>query len=493
MNWTANSPIFRQTILAPAARCGNVVRLSLAIWGCLFAAHSAAVFAAAPAKTQGSAARGTDWPCFLGPTGDSKSSEKGILTAWPTDGPPLVWQARLGTGYGAPTVAGGRLYQFDRLDDQARLRCFDSRSGKPLWEFAYPSDFEDLYGYDNGPRCSPVIDEGRVYLLGAEGMLHCLDAAEGGLLWKVDTAAKFGVIQNFFGVGSTPVIEGELLIAQIGGSTPESKSAPPGRLDLVEGNGSGMVAFDKATGEVRYQTTDELASYAGPKLATIAGRRWCFVFARSGLVGFDPSSGAVDFQFPWRASILESVNASNPVVVGDRVLISETYGPGAALLKVKAGSEPEVIWSDAERRRDKVLQTHWNTPVFHEGYVYASSGRHTENAELRCIELETGEVQWSEPDLTRASLLYVDGHFVCLSEDGKLRLIKANPKKYEPVAEVDLLDRPPTEPNVFDFKPPKLLRYPAWAAPILSHGLLYVRGADRLVCLELIPGARGAK
>jgi hypothetical protein len=187
------------------------------------------------------------------------------------------------------------------------------------------------------------------------------------------------------------------------------------------------------------------------------------------------------------------VNASNPVVVGDRVLISETYGPGAALLKVKAGSEPEVIWSDAERRRDKVLQTHWNTPVFHEGYVYASSGRHTENAELRCIELESGEVQWSEPDLTRASLLYVDGHFVCLSEDGKLRLIKANPKKYEPVAEVDLLDRPPTEPNVFDFKPPKLLRYPAWAAPILSHGLLYVRGADRLVCLELIPGARGAK
>src|SRR5690606_1553922 len=130
-------------------------------------------------------------------------------------------------------------------------------------------------------------------------------------------------------------------------------------------------------------------------------------------VGFEPTSGKVDFQFPWRAKILESVNASNPVVVGNQVLISETNGPGAALLRVKAGTPAEVVWSDEERRRDKALQTHWNTPVYHEGYVSASSGRHTEHAELRCVKFDTGEVMWSEPNLTRASLLYVDGHFAC--------------------------------------------------------------------------------
>ncbi len=216
------------------------------------------------------------------------------------------------------------------------------------------------------------------------------------------------------------------------------------------------------------------------------------MFARGGLVGFEPKTGKVDFEFPWRARILESVNASTPVVVDDLVLISETYGPGAALLRVKPGGS-DLVWADDERRRDKALQTHWNTPVYHEGYVYASSGRHTENAELRCVELETGKIRWSEPGLTRSSLLYADGHLICLSEDGTLRLLRANPKKYDVVSEAVLVERPATEPNPFDFRPPRLLRYPAWAAPILSHGLLYVRGADRLVCLELIPGSRGAK
>jgi outer membrane protein assembly factor BamB len=435
---------------------------------------------------------GSDWPCFLGPTGDSKSAERGILTNWPTDGPPLVWQLALGAGYCMPAIADGRLYQFDRIGDHERLRCLESRTGKLLWTFQYGSDFEDLYGYDNGPRCSPVVDGDRVYIFGAEGMLHCLNAADGNVIWKIDTAERFGVIQNFFGVGSTPVVEGDLLIAQIGGSPPESKAAPPTRLDLVQSNGTGIVAFDKLTGEVKYKTTDELASYATPKLATIDGRRWCFVFARGGLVGFEPASGKVEFHFPWRASIVESVNASTPVVVGDLVFISETYGPGSALLRVKPG-EAEVVWSDAQRRRDKAMQTHWNTPIYREGYLYASSGRNTENAELRCIEFETGKVMWSQPNLTRSSLLYVDGHFVCLSEDGTLRLLRANPEKYDLVAEVVLADDKTSEPNAFGLGATRLLKYPAWAAPILSHGLLYVRGANRLVCLELIPGSKSAQ
>jgi outer membrane protein assembly factor BamB len=456
-------------------------------------AKRAATPATSSSATSSMAGRqtGSDWPCFLGPTGDSKSSERGILTKWPDTGPPLVWQLPLGTGYGMPTIKSGRLFQFDRAGAKARLRALESRTGKPLWTFEYDSDFEDLYGYDNGPRCSPLVDDDRVYLFGAEGLLHCLRASDGKLIWKVDTAADFGVIQNFFGVGSSPVVEGDLLIVQVGGSPPESKSVPIGRLDQVEGNGSGIVAFDKLTGKVRYKITNELASYASPTLATIDGRRWCFVFARGGLVGFEPASGKVDFQFPWRASILESVNASNPVVVGNQVFISETYGPGSALLRVKPG-EAEVVWSDLKRRRDKAMQTHWNTPVHHEGYLYASSGRHTENAELRSIELATGRVAWSQPDLTRCSLLFVDGHFVCLGEDGTLRLLRANPNKYDLVAEVVLAERT-AGANPFGFRPTRLLKYPAWAAPILSHGLLYARGADRLVCMELIPGSKPEK
>ncbi|HEX5444976.1 MAG TPA: PQQ-binding-like beta-propeller repeat protein [Pirellulales bacterium] len=427
---------------------------------------------------------GDDWPAFLGPTGDSKSRETGILTDWPEAGPPLVWQKRVGDGYGMPAISRGRLLQFAAAGPQMRLLCLNSETGDELWKFEYDSDYRDLYNYDNGPRCAPLVDGDRVYIYGAEGILHCLRVTDGKVLWKVDTAEKFGVVQNFFGVGSTPVIEGNLLIAQVGGSPDESRQLPPGQLDRVKPNGACVVAFDKTTGKVRYQLGDDLASYASPVLATIHGRRWCFVFAREGLLGFEPRSGKLDFHFPWRAKSLESVNASNPVVVGDRVFISETYGPGSALLKVRPGGY-DVVWSDQEKRRGKTLQTHWNTPIFHEGYLYASSGRHTQNAELRCVELETGNVMWSQPGLGRSSLLYVDGHFVCLTEHGALFLFKPTPEKLDIVAQTILPSK--DEPAGFDGGPARMLRYPAWAAPILSHGLLYLRGADRLVCLELIP------
>lgn len=417
---------------------------------------------------------GTDWPRFLGPTGDSVSPEKGIISLWPKEGLRIVWQKKLGTGYGMPSISDGRLYQFDRQGNQACLTCVKSETGEFLWKFEYPTDYEDFYGYDNGPRCSPVIDGDRVYLLGVEGMLHCVSAHDGKVVWKRDTKAEFGVVQNFFGVGSTPVVEGDLLIVQVGGSPPGSGDTPSPRM---KGNGSGVVAFNKHTGEVKYRITDELASYAGPVLATIHQRRWCFVFARGGLIGFDPANGKVDFEFPWRARSFESVNASNPVVVGARVFISETYGPGSALLRVEPGKY-EVLWTDVQKGGEPSMQCHWNTPIHHDGYLYGSSGRHMENAELRCIEMATGKVMWSVPDLGRCSLLMADGHFICQAEKGPLLLLRVNPNKYEEVSRVVVRESGDGSP---------LLHYPCWAAPILSHGLLYVRGKDRLICLELIP------
>lgn len=420
--------------------------------------------------------KGVDWPRFLGPTGDSRSPERGILTRWGENGPPLVWHREVGTSYGIGSVAAGRYFQFDRHGNRARLTCLNARTGELLWKFEYPTDYEDLVGYNNGPRCSPVVDEGLVYLFGAEGMLHCVRADDGRLVWKVDTARQFGVVPNYFGVGSTPVVEGNLLIVMVGGSPAESQGAGRFDLDRAVGNGTAVVAFDKRTGAVKYAVGDELASYAAPQLATIDGRRWCFVFARGGLLGLDPLSGKIDFHYPWRSRLRDSVNASTPVVVGNEVFISETYGPGSSLLRVKPGGY-EVVWRDPPGRT-KAMQTHWNTPVYHEGYLYGSSGRHFSDAELRCIEWSSGKVIWSQPNLSRASLLYVDGHFVCLGEDGVLRLVKATPERYVEVAKAVVRETP---------EGPRLLKAPAWAAPILSHGLLYVRGDNRVVCLRFIP------
>jgi outer membrane protein assembly factor BamB len=455
--------------------------------GCGVAETSITAKAGAPLPPDlGTRPAGSDWPRFLGPSGDSVSTEKGIASPWPEAGPRIVWDRQLGEGYGMPAISRGRLFVFDRAGNRARLRCCKSETGEPLWTFDYPSEYRDLYGYSGGPRCAPVVDGDRVYIYGAEGMLHCVRAEDGKLIWKVDTIADFHVLQNFFGVGSTPVVEGDLLIAQVGGSPKDGFARSI--YQRPKGDGSGVVAFDKYTGKVRYRVTDELASYAGPVLATLGERRWCFVFARGGLVGLDPATGKVDFHYPWRSRELESVNASNPVVVGKRVFISETYGPGGALLEVESGACKEV-WTDADKGiREKSMQCHWNTPIHVGGYLYGCSGRHLNNAELRCIELATGKVKWRKRGLTRTSLLLVDKHFICLGEDGILRLLKVNPERYEEVSSVEL--KRPDAKGKPDPQGEPLLKEPCWAAPILSHGLLYVRGADRLVCLELIPQAK---
>src|SRR5712692_5301288 len=149
----------------------------------------------------------SDWPQFLGPFGKSISTEKGIIAPWPDRGLQVIWQKPIGEGYGMPAIGQGRLFQFDRHGDRARLSCLTSATGEFLWKFEYPTDYKDYYGFNNGPRCCPVVDGDRVYIYGVEGMLHCVRAADGQVVWKIDARAEFHVVQNFFGVGSAPVIE----------------------------------------------------------------------------------------------------------------------------------------------------------------------------------------------------------------------------------------------------------------------------------------------
>src|SRR5262249_55987113 len=158
-------------------------------------------------------------------------------------------------------------------------------------------DYRDMYNYNGGPRCSPVGGGDRGYAFGPEGMLHCVRGVDGERGWEGGVKGQFGGVQNFFGGGSTPGVGGGPRVGQVGGSPPGSDKVP---FDQLEGNGTGVVAFDKYTGKVKYKVSDELASYASPVLATIGKRRWCFVFARGGLLGLEPSTGKVDFHYRWR-------------------------------------------------------------------------------------------------------------------------------------------------------------------------------------------------
>jgi outer membrane protein assembly factor BamB len=416
-----------------------------------------------------------DWPGFLGPHRNGKSAETGLVTKWPATGPPIVWQKPIGVGYAAPVIASGRLYHFARFANAARLTCLDAKTGEQLWTCDHPTDYEDLFNYNNGPRASPVVDGGHVYTFSAEGVLQCVNIADGKPAWRIDTMSDFNVVQNFFGVGSTPLVYGDLLIVNVGGSPPGGAANVHVANGRVQTDGACIVAFDKATGKVRWKTGDDLASYASPIIAPIKGRDVLFMFARGGLLAIDPVQGETIANFPWRARILESVNASTPAIHGNEIFISETYELGSALVRF-TGERFEEIWTDRGRRRNQAMALHWNTPIEHNGYLYGSSGYHAPEAELRCVEWKTGRVAWSEPDMGRSSLLLVEDTFVCLSEDGILRLIRATPEKYDELAE--------WEPIESDGAP--LLSSPAWAAPALADGLLYVQGKDRILCLKLI-------
>ncbi len=413
---------------------------------------------------------GSDWESFLGPYANSSSLEKGIKP-WPNSGLKILWASSMAEGYAMPAISRGRAFLFDQTRNLAKLRCCNSETGKELWAFTYNSIYQDLYGYSNGPRSYPVVDGARVYIVGPDGQLHCLSVQDGKVLWKLNTTETYGVIQNFFGVGSTPVIEKDLLIVPVGGS-PASNN----KLEFTEikGNKSGLVAFNKYTGKEVYRFSDDLASYSSPVIATIENRRIGFHLGRNGLSAFDPTTGKQDAFFSWRARILESVNASSPVVVENKVFISETYGLGSALLEIKNDAFNR-IWSDEAKDRDKAMQCHWNTPVYSDGYLYGSSGRNKGNAELRCIEFKTGKVMWSEPRLSRCSLLQVDKHLICQAEDGLLYLLKVNPEKFEKVSVAEVAS-----------KGVPLLDDPCWSAPILSHGLLYVRGRKTVICIDLL-------
>ncbi len=424
-----------------------------------------------------------DWPHFLGPRGNGISSETGLIDKWPVEGPPLIWEKTVGTGYSAPSVRNGRLVLHHRIDKEEVVECFEAASGKAHWRYPYPSGFIDPYGYNNGPRCTPLLTSNRCYTFGAEGKLLCLDLHTGKLIWQRDTSADWNVPQAFFGVGSTPILEGDLLIVMVGGQP-----------------NSGVVAFEAATGKTIWENVgektwnglpkkdwrgeplvdwtreDKQASYASPIAATIHGKRHVFCLMRQGLVSLNPLTGKVNFNRWFRTPVPESVNAATPVILDDKVFISAAYYRiGALLLQVKPdGTNYDEAW------RSTALELHWMTPIHNEGFLYAFSGRNEPDSRFRCVEFKTGKVMWERneqwrpysskqpPVYGRGSLILADGKLIAIGEGGLLGMFKPNPKQAEEICR---------------FQPPQL-HYPCWAAPVLSEKKLYLRSEDRLLCFN---------
>ena len=450
-----------------------------------------ATFHAEP-KPLATDAKVTDWASFLGPNHNLVVPETKLLEAWPDGGPRAVWEMKKGSGYAAPAVVGDSLLLFHRVGNSEVLDRLRATTGERFWRAESPTRYRDRYGYSDGPRASPVVGGGAVYTLGAEGRLQCVDLPTGRVRWARDLRAEFKLKPGFFGCGSTPLVEGDKLIVNVG--------APAG--------GPCVAAFDLKTGKMVWGAGGDTGwgmSYASPVPATIHGNRRVLVFAggetgedekvTGGLLCVDPATGAVDFAFPWRGDRRESVNASNPLLVGDnRVLISECYGAGGALVEVTPDMKPRQVWANKAFGTHFMVALHDRGPGNGDpagGHLYGVDGHGPNDAFLACVDAATGKELWrAQPEwkeqvndrrLTmgtyRAHLLRADDKTFMLGEFGHLLRVELTPKGYAERQRAWLLAASET-----------------WTPPVLSRGLLYVcqnnpdarnRTGPRVICYDL--------
>jgi outer membrane protein assembly factor BamB len=385
------------------------------------------------------AVRGGEWPQILGPHRNGQADNETIAAAFPSQGPPVVWQRDVGAGNAGVAVAQGRAILFHHPKDADVVESLDAATGAVKWTNSFANRSE-------GPACTPLIDGQRIFLVGNDGGLRCVAFDTGKVLWSRDLLKEFHAPAGYFGVGSSPVVEGDNLLMNVGGDS-----------------GAGIVAFALKDGTTVWKTGNEQASYSSPVVVGPKQARQAIFVTRLNLISLDPATGQVQFTFPF-GKRGPTVNAATPIVVDDHLFLTANYGIGAVWAKF-TGTSAKTIWEN-----DDSLSSQYPTPVFFDGYLYGVHGRDDVGvAELRCIDPTDGKMQWAERDFGMATLLIADKKLLIQRTDGELIIAEPSPKAYRPLAKAKLLDG--------------LTR----ALPALCDGKYYVRDTKTLKCVDLSP------
>lgn len=386
-----------------------------------------------------------DWPQWLGPNRDGSTEER--VEKW-TEPPKVLWRIPVGEGHGGPVVFSDRVYLHYKVEGEEKeeVLCVNANDGKEIWRSSYERPaFSNIYG--NGPRSTPSADLEHVYTMSPTGILICWDARRGTEKWRVNILEQFQAKNLFFGVSTSPVVDGQRLIVMVGG--PEAS----------------LVAFDKDTGGVLWKSGNEPASYSSPIVTRFAGRRVGFCLTQQGLVAFDPESG----QRHWKYFFVDRLNESSttPVRIGNAVFVSSVTAGSLALRLRDDGDKvgQEQLWKNG-------LTSYFATPVAVGNYLYGVfvSGIVNPSASLHCLEGATGKSLWSRPNVGtyHASLIRAGNRLLLLEEGGILILIEPNPEKYQELCRAKICGQ-------------------TWAHPALSEGKLYVRDRKELLCVSLRP------
>jgi outer membrane protein assembly factor BamB len=387
--------------------------------------------------------RAGDWPQILGPQRNGVAVDEKLVATLPAAGLQPAWQVPCGSGLAGVAVAEGRVVLFHRQGGDEVVAALDAATGAPLWSQKFPTRFQAQIVDDDGPRCVPTIAGGRVFAYGAEGRLIAVELQSGRVLWNRPTHQEFGAPVGYFGAGSSPLVDGNKVIVNVGGP-----------------KGAGVVAFDAATGRTIWQSTDELASYSAPIRATIEGQSRLLVITRLQFLGLEPATGKELFRIPF-GSRGPTVNGASPVLLGKQVFLTASYGIGDRLVTLGPDSAT-VAWED------DALSSQYTTPIVHDGLLYGVFGRQDGGpVSLKCFDPATRKTLWTKEGIEYATLIAADGKLLVVHSNGELRLVALDRTGYRELGTAKLL--------------PGTTR----ALPALSNGRLFVRNERTLACFKV--------
>lgn len=388
-----------------------------------------------------------DWPQILGAHRNGVAENEKLASEWPADGPNVQWTAPLGAGYAGPAVADDKAIVFYRQENQETIEAIDAKSGRSLWKTPFEANYRGGIDANTGPRCVPLVQDKRVYVFGADGDLHCVDLTSGAKRWSRALYEDYKADRGYFGAGSTPIIVDGVLLVNVGS------------------RGAGIVGIDPATGKTLWQKTDEDASYSSPTEIAINGHPQAVFVTRYNALLVDPKTGETFSPIPF-GKRGPTVNAATPIVVGNDLFLTASYGVGAVKAVISKTGVKQT-WAN-----DESLSSQYATPVVYKGYLYGTHGREdVGDAELRCVELATGKVMWSKEGYGVAHPILAGDKILLQSVDGRISLIAANPAKYEELATATLANEPTR------------------ALPALANGKLFVRTTPamggKLICVQV--------
>jgi outer membrane protein assembly factor BamB len=415
-------------------------------------ALSCALPASARADGEPAADDAGSWAQFLGPRRDGVSRETGLNTDWQAKKPAVVWKVPLGSGYSACAVVGDRLYTMTQRGKRDVAVCLDAANGKELWAFDAAPSYTDTQRQGAGPRATPTYDRGRLYCLLPMGELFCLSAKDGTKLWATNIFDATGAKNRagdfyYWGMAGSPLIEGDLAIVQPGGTKNNS-----------------LAAFDMANGKLAWAAGDDPPGYSSPIAIKAAGRRMVISFTGQAVLAVDPAKGTVLWRYVLGNKF--DCNCATPLWTGELLFVSSAYRTGCAAMQITGDGDKVGV---KEKWRNQNLLNQFPTSVILKDHIYGCHGD-LGAVFFRCIELATGQVKWEDRRPGKCSLLAYENHIVCVNERGTVRLIEANPEKYVPKGELEVLT------------------YKTWAAPALLKGRLYLRDEKHIACLDLTKG-----